>query len=213
MKTKTGKALIISIYTLALYYFMYNLFIYYIGGHNTKNLSSTLIIAVSALVTIPFILYPFSFTSKPSGGGAGTKWEGALWVVLFVILALVLNVVLLRIPALSTDSSYVQSYGEITAGGVWQTCLATCIVVPVLEELVFRGVVFGQMKDAFGTVAGIVLSAAAFGLVHHNMAQFIYAAILGIVLALMYNRMKRLYFPILAHALANFAVLMMTNFL
>ena len=213
MKTKTGKALIISVYVVALYYFMYNLFIYYIQGHNTKNLSSTLILAVSALLTIPFILYPYSFTSRPSGGGVGTKWEGALWVILFVVLALTLNVVLLKIPALSNSADYVQSYQEITAGGLWQTVITSCIVVPVLEELVFRGVVFCQLKDAFGAIVGVVLSAAAFGMVHHNLAQFVYAAIMGLVLALMYNRMKRLYFPILAHALANFAVLLFTNFI
>lgn len=213
MKSKTGKALIVSVYVVALYYFMYNLFIYYIEGHNTKNLSSTLILAISALLTIPFVLYPYSFTSRPSGGGNGTKWEGALWVILFVILALTLNVLLLKIPALSNSADYVQSYQEITGGGLWQTMVASVIVVPILEELVFRGVVFCQMRDAFGVIIGVALSAVCFGACHHNLAQFVYAAIMGVVLALMYNRMKKLYFPILAHALANFAVLLVTNFL
>ena len=213
MKSRTGKALIVSVYTVALYYFMYNLFIYYIQGHNTKNLSSTMILAAAGLLTIPFILYPFSFTSKPSGGGSGTKWEGALWIILFVVLALTLNVLLLKIPALSNSSDYVQSYQEITSGGLWQTVVASCIVAPVLEELVFRGVVFCQLKDAFGAIVGVVLSALCFGAVHHNLAQFVYAAIMGVVLSLMYNRMKRIYFPILAHALANFAVLLFTNFI
>lgn len=213
MKTRTGKALIVSVYTVALYYFMYNLFIYYIQGHNTRNFSSTMILATAGVFTIPFILYPFSFTSKPSGGGAGTKWEGALWVILFVVLALTLNVLLLKIPALSNSSDYIQSYQDITSGGLGQTVVASCIVAPVLEELVFRGVVFCQMKDAFGAIVGVVLSALCFGAVHHNLAQFVYAAIMGVVLALMYNRMKRIYFPMLAHALANFAVLLITNFL
>lgn len=212
MKSKTTNALIVSVYTAALYYFMYNLFIYYIQGHNSRNLSSTLILAVSALLTTLFILYPFSFTPKPSGG-TGTKWEGALWVILFVVLALTLNVILTRIPALTQDAAYIHSNQEITSGGLWQTIFATCICTPILEELVFRGVVFGQMKQAFGVVVGVAISAAAFGAVHHNLAQFVYAAIMGIVLSLMYNRMKKLYFPILAHALANFAALLMTNFI
>ena len=213
MKTKTGKALLLSLYTVALYYLFYNTFAYYIEHHNSYNLSSSLILAVAGLVTIPFVLYPFSFTSKPSGKGTTSKWEGALWLIITVILAVVLNVILTRIPSLINDDLYKSSFAQITGGGFWHTVIATCIVSPVLEEIVFRGVVFGQMKEAFGTVVGVIVSAACFGIVHHNMAQLIYAAIMGVVLATMYHRMKRLYFPMIAHALANLAVLMMTYFL
>ncbi|MCQ2535715.1 MAG: CPBP family intramembrane metalloprotease [Lachnospiraceae bacterium] len=213
MKSKSGNAIIVSVYSLALYYVMYRAMSYYIEGHNTKDFSSSMIMAVAGLVTIPFILYPYFYTPKPKGGGVGTKWEGALWIILTVVLALVLNVVLTRIPALMSDGAYQSSYAKITGGSMLDIILATCVVAPVLEELVFRGIIFSQCKDAFGAIVGVIFSAVLFGAMHFNLAQFIYGCIMGVVLSIMFNRMKRLYFPILAHALCNLATLLMTNYL
>ena len=49
----------------------------------------------------------------------------------------------------------------------------------------------------------IVLSAVFFGLYHGNFVQFLYAALLGMLLALMYHRTGTLWTAIVAHMAAN----------
>ncbi|CCZ36236.1 putative metal-dependent membrane protease [Firmicutes bacterium CAG:646] len=53
------------------------------------------------------------------------------------------------------------------------------------------------------TVTAIVLSSLIFGLYHGNMVQFLYASLLGSLLAVIYHRTGTLWTSILAHMAAN----------
>ncbi len=58
--------------------------------------------------------------------------------------------------------------------------LALCIVIPIVEELLYRGIVLQRCVAAFGERAAVFVSAAVFGLLHMNLAQFVYAAVFGV---------------------------------
>jgi membrane protease YdiL (CAAX protease family) len=60
--------------------------------------------------------------------------------------------------------------------------LAVCIVAPITEEFIFRGVALNVFKR-YGTRFAIVASALFFGLFHANLYQTPYAIVIGIVLA------------------------------
>ncbi len=212
MKNNAGRAILVSIYALALYYFVYNLFNYYFV-HEYSGYSGTMSLLVSAIVTIPFVLYPYSFSPKVSGRRHTSKWEAALWVILIVVLGLALNYFMGKIPLFAGDVTYQGVRDNILSGGFWLNMLTTCIVVPTLEELVYRGVIFNQMTASFGVIAGIVVSALAFGAMHMNLPQFVYAAIMGVALALVYNRMKNIGVAIMAHGLTNLAVLLVSTYI
>lgn len=94
---------------------------------------------------------------------------------------------------------------ELTMEGqpMWLLLLTVGILAPITEELVFRGLVFRRMKDWMKPTMAIVLSAVFFGLYHGNFVQFLYAALLGMLLALMYHRTGTLWTAIVAHMAAN----------
>lgn len=77
------------------------------------------------------------------------------------------------------------------------------IFAPIAEELLFRGLVYRRIRDYIDVKWGIIISALLFGMVHGNMIQFIYATLLGVLLALAYERYKNLLAPIIAHMAAN----------
>jgi hypothetical protein len=58
----------------------------------------------------------------------------------------------------------------------------------------------------------MVLSAAIFGLLHFNVVQFVYAAILGIFLAFIYEKTGFLLMPVLAHIAANIAAIIRADY-
>ena len=86
--------------------------------------------------------------------------------------------------------------------------IGSAILSPIMEELVFRGIVFGNLRKIMSTGTAIFLSAFLFGIVHFNIVQFIYAFLLGIVLALFMYKSGHMYAAMVGHIAANaFAVL------
>ena len=83
--------------------------------------------------------------------------------------------------------------------------LITVILGPIAEELIFRYMTFGRMRFYLGSKWAIILSSLLFGIYHANMLQFIYCTLLGIVLAIIYDRSGNLWITIAAHMAINFA--------
>lgn len=81
--------------------------------------------------------------------------------------------------------------------------LAIALFAPVSEELVYRGLVYRRIRDYLGVNAAIVMSALIFGLVHGNVVQFIFAFLIGLALAAVYERYRTIWAPIAAHMAVN----------
>ncbi|MBE5907014.1 MAG: CPBP family intramembrane metalloprotease [Lachnospiraceae bacterium] len=88
--------------------------------------------------------------------------------------------------------------------------IAVGICAPILEELIFRGIVFGNLKKVVGSFVAILLSALVFGSMHGNLVQFLYAALLGVAFAYIYDKTDTLWLCMLAHAAANIFSLLST---
>ncbi len=83
------------------------------------------------------------------------------------------------------------------------TVLAIVVFGPVLEELVFRRVVFGSLIQTTNFWLATAVSALAFGLVHMEMTHLLLYFTTGLVLAFLYQKTKRIITPIIAHILLN----------
>lgn len=92
---------------------------------------------------------------------------------------------------------------------LWQQLLLMGFASPLSEELLFRGVIFERLRLALPFFWAAILSAAFFGLVHGNWPQGIYAAIMGLLLAWLYEKKNRLWEPVLFHGTANLMALLM----
>ncbi|MXR52585.1 CPBP family intramembrane metalloprotease [Halovenus sp. WSH3] len=79
------------------------------------------------------------------------------------------------------------------------------------EELLFRGLVQGLLRRAFGVLPGIVGAAAIFGLVHYSAlvaqgsagAYIVIALGSGVILGILYEYTENLLVPIVVHAVWN----------
>ena len=77
------------------------------------------------------------------------------------------------------------------------------VLSPVVEEILFRGVVMNRIEETGSTKAAIILSAILFGCYHGNLLQAVYASMLGLILGYVYAKYRRLAAPILVHVGAN----------
>jgi membrane protease YdiL (CAAX protease family) len=80
-----------------------------------------------------------------------------------------------------------------------------CLAAPVVEETVFRGVVYRWLRGAMPLGAAMLASAAVFALAHAITLLFLPLLGLGVLLAWVYERSGSLWPGVLVHALFNLA--------
>ncbi|MFH0964676.1 MAG: type II CAAX endopeptidase family protein [Planctomycetota bacterium] len=77
------------------------------------------------------------------------------------------------------------------------------LIPPFLEEIVFRAFLFGSLRVFARTMGAGVLSAGLFAVLHGAPWQFLHLFLLGMFLALVYEKTQSLYASILLHMLVN----------
>jgi uncharacterized protein len=77
------------------------------------------------------------------------------------------------------------------------------IAAPVLEELIFRGIMLEGLLRNYSPLKSIMISSFLFGLVHLNPWQFVTGFFIGIFIGWIYYKTRSLTFPIIIHATAN----------
>lgn len=80
--------------------------------------------------------------------------------------------------------------------------LGGCILGPLCEEILFRGLLAGRLAR-YGQKPAAFVSALLFGLYHANLSQFCYAFLLGLLLAYAFFYTGTLKMPVLLHILMN----------
>lgn len=83
--------------------------------------------------------------------------------------------------------------------------VSSVIVAPVAEELFFRGYVHGVFRARLPGHA-LFLSSALFAFVHFYIIHLIPVFLIGVLLAVLYERRGSLVAPMVAHAFSNLAV-------
>jgi membrane protease YdiL (CAAX protease family) len=99
---------------------------------------------------------------------------------------------------------------EFVAGGqrgIWLVVVTVVVVAPVVEEVVFRGLLFQVLRRRLGLWVGIALSSVTFAIVHLELLDRPLSLgallVLGAWLAAAFHRTGSLVVPITAHALFN----------
>lgn len=88
-------------------------------------------------------------------------------------------------------------------GNIIIEVLAVVIMAPIVEELMFRGLVYKRLRRDIKPAYAILISSLLFGVYHMNVVQGLYAFVIGALMAYVYEKYKTLVAPILFHAVAN----------
>ena len=152
------------------------------------------------------------------------KWGGALLAVAVVIgvlaAGMILEAVNQHLP--DTKGSIMEMMEEMMEGPLWANLLTMCIMAPILEEWMCRGVILrgllnyehkfpateGERKRGMSPALAIVISAIFFAAIHGNVWQGVTAFAIGCLFGYVYYKTGSLKLTILMHCANNtFAVL------
>ncbi|WP_233549517.1 CPBP family intramembrane glutamic endopeptidase [Lysinibacillus yapensis] len=81
--------------------------------------------------------------------------------------------------------------------------LASVLFGPILEEFVFRRVVFGSLVQTQSFWVSAIISSIVFALIHLDFSHIILYTISGFIFAFLYYKTKRLLTSIIAHMMLN----------
>lgn len=92
----------------------------------------------------------------------------------------------------------------VSDAGVGWLILGVCILVPIAEELLFRGIVQGELSKTMSPWLAVVFQAILFSAFHMQPVQSVYVFLPGLAMGLAYMASRSILVPILMHMLFNF---------
>lgn len=83
------------------------------------------------------------------------------------------------------------------------------IIAPILEEILFRGILFSETKKYLNVAAAIVINGLCFAIYHMNIIQGINTFFMGMVLSYVYYYRRNIKEAIAIHMVNNLIAMMM----
>ena len=160
---------------------------------------------ISGLLTLIVVLAFYLIRRK--------KFSEALWLrpvpvpALLTGATLAPGLYLVVMTALAMlPKAWMDSYDEASAGidsGTLTGVIAIAVVAPIVEEVIFRGLMMNRLARVMPGWLAVVLSAAVFGVCHGHPVWFAYAFVLGAVFGFIDLRTNSILPSILGHVVFN----------
>lgn len=117
-----------------------------------------------------------------------------------------LNLLISLLQLARLSPAFQETAASQAAVPVWAGILLYGLAAPFSEEVCFRGILYGRVRQSFGPSAGMLFAGILFGLYHGNLVQGLYGAVFGMLLCLVYEKRKSLFAAAFFHGAANLAV-------
>jgi membrane protease YdiL (CAAX protease family) len=173
---------------------------------NELTVELAVIIGLSA-VTLGWCIPSWPSVVPPLGKLPAPGWFAAALGMSLVTVAIAAGVIsgahrLMHVPAQRMSELFLASgYG-------WGMVVLCVAVQPaVIEELAFRGVIFGALQKALSPLETVMVSALMFMVLHLSVARFPHTLALGVATGYLRTRTRSLYPCVLLHFSHNFLCL------
>jgi len=137
---------------------------------------------------------------------ASTTSNIILWSVIGYFLAYFVQVLAslieMKVLGISTGSSNTQNIMDISRT-IPLFMIIPAIIAPILEEVIFRKIIFGSLYKRLNFFISALLSAFIFGVIHGEFQHILIYSSMGFVFAYLYVKTKRILTPIIVHAALN----------
>lgn len=176
------------------------------------------------LLIIPLCMLTYKLFGRKQGvklsAGFRKPQKPLKWCLKWTVMAIGASTLLGAVPAaLSMVLQYIFGTSVSPLDSLFATQSATFIAVPkilgalipplvfapIMEELLFRGLIFKNNKP-LGEFFAVIVSGLFFGLWHQNLPQVITTAIMGMFFCFIYLKTKSIFPAMLAHFTNNLVV-------
>lgn len=160
---------------------------------------------VSAAATLVILAAFFLLRGKNPLREVGFHRTRGRYVVLGFGLAPVCYVAVTRVLSLLPEA-WLNDYADASAAVAQEGILAiaaTVIAAPVVEEVIFRGLILSRLGRSMPGWVAVLLSALLFGLCHGQVVWMAYAFVLGAIFGFLALRARSIWPSLAAHLTFN----------
>jgi uncharacterized protein len=145
--------------------------------------------------------------------GAATPASSAAWAVAGVFLALMAQSIAASIENMLGIEMGSENTQEIIKliENFPIVILVSSIIGPILEEIVFRKIIFGSLHKKMNFFFAALISSVIFALAHFEPEHVILYSAMGFTFAFLYVKTKRIIVPIIAHVTMNTMVVLLQS--
>nr|WP_246172722.1 CPBP family intramembrane glutamic endopeptidase [Marinicella rhabdoformis] len=86
---------------------------------------------------------------------------------------------------------------------LWSVFLASCLIGPFFEELLFRGLIYTQIRHKAGTLLAISVSSGMFTLLHWNSSEAVWLFSAAVIYAILREKSGSIWPSVIAHVIQN----------
>ncbi len=138
--------------------------------------------------------------------------EWGVWLLLALVFATGLNMLFVAIGWISINPAYLETAKRMYAVSIPIGLILYGVISPLVEEVLFRAMIFTEARKFMKPFAAALASSALFGLYHGNTVQLFYSFLLGMLLAQAYRYSGQFAVPVVLHGAVNIFVFLATNF-
>lgn len=220
MQTRAGFKLWQILYPIGMYYVISSLAYFvleiFLGAQQeTYMFRQTICSAATIPLTLSYYRQDFAVQEIVYGKQKQKKKEQIEDAVLAAVgaasLGMAVNNIIAMTPLIRISQGFQTANESFFAGTLVFELVGSCLVIPIAEELLFRGVVYKRLKLLFGITPALICSALLFGVMHVNLVQFIYASAIGLFLAFVLEKTGHISAAVIGHIAANAAAVLRTE--
>lgn len=177
------------------------------------NNYAMLLTGISALGTIPImgLLIKLDIDADKRIGDFKRYESVAKWKYLLILpfgafcmwwASMLVSILQMFMPQFMIDS-YSSTQTAIYSSSFISQLITAGFIAPIVEEMIFRGLIYKRLKVLSNVTIAAILSAVLFGVFHGNWIQAPYTIIIGLLAVWLYEKYKSIVAPILFHMEAN----------
>jgi len=158
---------------------------------------------IGYILNIPIIYYFIKSNKKKKYFVTKEKMNIGSFIGCFALMALITAIIgiislVFKLKIESNDNSILPDYPTLYLN---MTLFSTIIIAPIIEEMIFRGVIMNDLEE-YGYKTAIIINSVLFGLAHTEIEKVIITIFLGIIFSYVAYRYS-LRYSILLHMVWN----------
>lgn len=198
------------LYIVVQFLIMFGFSFVYIANRNDPNLfgsflndNKIILVLLLGLIFIPLYLHKYKkFDIKE-------KKNNITNLIIFVIfLSIGYNLIAYYLDKYVLLSGLYSNDSNILVG-----IISTVLLGPIIEELLFRGIIYNNLKLKYSIKKSMIITTILFSLSHFTLIQIIYTLIFGMFLNKIYERYQNIKYVIILHMVSNLVTTLISLFI
>ncbi len=167
------------------------------------------IIALAALILVPKKLFDMKITRDSLGLHGLPTWTDVLlgpvgYIVSMIATVAVMAIVVIAFPGFDLEQAQDVGFNFVASNPDKIIIFITLVVLaPIVEELIFRGFLYGQLRSRISALPAIIIVSVLFGVMHGQWNVGIVVGIMSVFMCIARELTGTIYAGIFLHMIRN----------